>query len=39
MVDASGELFTKNQFVMRAEGRFGSACCGPRPFAIVDLTA
>ncbi|MCZ0730477.1 phage major capsid protein [Mycolicibacterium iranicum] len=37
MIDASGELFTKNAFVMRAEGRFGVAHLRPSAFAVVDL--
>ncbi|MCV7179538.1 phage major capsid protein [Mycolicibacterium sphagni] len=39
MVDASGILFTKNQFIMRAEGRFGIGILRPQAFAVIDLTA
>ncbi|WP_273736555.1 phage major capsid protein [Mycolicibacterium septicum] len=38
-IDASGVLFTKNQFVARAEGRFGIGVLRPSAFARVDLTA
>ena len=38
-IDASGVLFTKNQFIARGEGRFGIGVLRPSAFAIVDLTA
>jgi HK97 family phage major capsid protein len=38
-VDASGDLFTKNLFVCRGEGRFGIGVLRPSAFAIIDLTA
>ena len=38
-IDASGVLFTKNQFVARAEMRAVSAVLRPSAVAIVDLTA
>lgn len=38
-VDASGVLFTKNQFVARGEGRFGIGVLRPSAFAVCDLTA
>ncbi len=38
-IDASGELFTRNQFVCRGEGRFGIGVLRPSAFAICDLTA
>lgn len=38
-VDASGDLFTKNLFVCRGEGRFGIGVLRPSAFAICDLTA
>jgi HK97 family phage major capsid protein len=38
-VDASGVLFTKNQFIARGEGRFGIGLLRPSAFAICDLTA
>lgn len=37
-VDASGELFTKNQFVMRAEMRAGIGLLRPQAFVVIDLT-
>lgn len=37
--DRSGELFTKNQVRLRAEGRFGFAVFRPQAFTVVDLTA
>lgn len=38
-IDASGELFTKNLFIARGEGRFGIGVLRPSAFAIADLTA
>ncbi|MBX9638497.1 MAG: phage major capsid protein [Mycobacteriaceae bacterium] len=38
-VDASGVLFTKNQFIARGEGRFGIGVLRPSAFAVCDLTA
>jgi HK97 family phage major capsid protein len=38
-VDASGVLFTKNQFVARGEGRYGIGVLRPSAFAKVDLNA
>lgn len=38
-LDSSGELFTKNLFVARAEGRYGIGVLRPSAFAICDLTA
>ena len=38
-IDASGVLFTKNQFICRAEGRFGIGVLRPSAFAVCDLTA
>ena len=38
-IDASGELFTRNQFVARAEGRYGLGVLRPSAFAVADLTA
>ncbi|GAT17620.1 phage major capsid protein [Mycolicibacterium thermoresistibile] len=38
-VDAGGDLFTTNQAIVRAEGRFGIGVLKPLSFAIVDLTA
>ena len=37
-IDASGVLFTKNQFIARGEGRFGIGVLRPSAFAICDLT-
>jgi HK97 family phage major capsid protein len=39
MIDASGVLFTKNEFLMRAEGRFGIANLRPSAFIVVDVAA
>ncbi|QNJ91524.1 phage major capsid protein [Mycolicibacterium fluoranthenivorans] len=36
-VDASGVLFTKNQFIARGEGRFGIGVLRPSAFAIATL--
>lgn len=36
--DKSGTLFTRNEVVARAEGRFGWAVLRPQAAAIVDLT-
>jgi HK97 family phage major capsid protein len=39
-IDTSGpELFDKNLFKMRGEGRFGIGVLRPQAFAIIDLTA
>ncbi|OBA65737.1 hypothetical protein A5633_03385 [Mycolicibacterium elephantis] len=38
-VDAGGDLFTKNQAIVRAETRVGLGILKPLSFAIVDLTA
>lgn len=38
-IDTGGELFSHNQVVFRAEGRFGLGILRPSAFAIVDLTA
>ena len=38
-VDASGPLFTTNQFVARGEGRYGIGVLRPSAFARCDLTA
>jgi HK97 family phage major capsid protein len=38
-IDASGDLFTKNQFIARGEGRYGIGVLRPSAFAICDLTA
>lgn len=38
-VDAGGPLFTTNEAVVRAEGRFGVGVLRPSSFAIVDLVA
>jgi HK97 family phage major capsid protein len=38
-IDASGELFTKNLFVARGEGRFGIGVLRPSSFAVCDLSA
>jgi HK97 family phage major capsid protein len=38
-VDASGVLFTKNQFVARGEGRYGIGVLRPSAFAVCDLSA
>lgn len=38
-VDTSGDLFTHNQALLRAEGRFGLAVKRPANFAILDLSA
>ncbi|BBY86500.1 phage major capsid protein [Mycolicibacterium tokaiense] len=35
-IDAGGELFNKNQFRARAEGRFGVAHLRPSAFAVID---
>ncbi|MGC2343666.1 MAG: phage major capsid protein [Mycobacterium sp.] len=37
-VDASGPLFTTNQFVARGEGRYGIGVLRPSAFARCDLT-
>jgi hypothetical protein len=37
-IDASGELFTRNQFIARGEGRYGIGVLRPSAFAICDLT-
>ncbi|MEH3133246.1 MAG: phage major capsid protein [Mycolicibacterium neoaurum] len=37
--DFGGELFTKNQFVLRAEMRVGCGPLRPTAFRAVDLTA
>jgi len=37
--DTSGVLFTKNQVVLRAEGRFGLAVLRPSAFCSIDLSA
>jgi hypothetical protein len=37
-IDASGVLFTKNEFIARGEGRFGIGVLRPSAFAIADLT-
>lgn len=37
--DFAGELFTKNQFVLRAETRVGFGLLRPSSFKIIDLTA
>jgi HK97 family phage major capsid protein len=36
-VDMSGVLFTKNQFIARAEGRFGAGHLRPSSFFVADL--
>jgi HK97 family phage major capsid protein len=36
-VDAGGIFFTKNQAILRAEGRFGIGVTRPSAFAIIDL--
>ncbi len=38
-IDTGGELFSHNQVIFRAEGRFGLGILRPSAFAIVDLTA
>ncbi|MDF3338198.1 phage major capsid protein [Mycolicibacterium septicum] len=38
-IDVSGEHFTHNTFVMRAEGRFGLGILRPASFFKIDLTA
>ena len=38
-IDAGGDLFTKNQAVLRAEARVGMGVLMPPAFAIIDLTA
>lgn len=38
-IDAGGELFTKNQAVLRGECRVGAGVLMPPAFAVVDLTA
>jgi hypothetical protein len=38
-LDSSGTLFTSNQFVARAEGRYGIGVLRPSAFAKIDLTA
>ncbi|MGC9539517.1 phage major capsid protein [Streptomyces sp. UG1] len=38
-VDNSGDLFKKNQLIMRGEGRFGWAVNRPAAFREIDLTA
>lgn len=38
-IDAGGELFTKNQAIVRAEARIGVGVLKPSSFAVVDLTA
>ncbi|MEG8177239.1 phage major capsid protein [Nocardia terpenica] len=37
-VDAGGELFARNEAVLRAEGRFGLAVLRPQAVAVVSLT-
>jgi HK97 family phage major capsid protein len=37
-IDASGTLFTHNEFLMRGEGRFGVGVLQPSRFAVIDLT-
>jgi hypothetical protein len=37
-VDAGGELFTRNQAIVRAEARIGVSVLKPSSFAVVDLT-
>lgn len=39
LLDMSGDLFKSNQFLARAEGRFGVGVLRPSSFALVDLTA
>ncbi len=38
-LDTGGELFSHNQVVFRAEGRFGLGILRPSAFAVVDLVA
>ncbi|SHP85347.1 HK97 family phage prohead protease [Mycobacteroides abscessus subsp. abscessus] len=38
-IDTAGELFTHNQVVFRAEGRYGLGILRPSAFAVVDLVA
>ncbi|MCG5431801.1 phage major capsid protein [Mycobacterium sp. MYCO198283] len=38
LLDMSGELFTKNQFIARGEGRFGLGVLRPSAIAVIDLT-
>lgn len=38
-IDASGDLFTKNLFIARGEGRFGIGVLRPSAFAVADLAA
>jgi HK97 family phage major capsid protein len=38
-IDGGGELFKRNELVMRYEGRYGWAVLRPSAFNIVDLTA
>lgn len=38
-IDAGGELFTKNQAVLRGETRVGAGVLMPPAFAVIDLTA
>ena len=37
-IDASGDLFTKNLFIARGEGRFGIGVLRPSAFAICTIT-
>jgi Phage capsid family len=39
LIDAGGDLFTKNQFIARCEARIGLAHLRPSAFLIADLTA
>lgn len=39
LLDMAGELFQRNQFIARGEGRFGIGVLRPSAFAVVDLTA
>jgi Phage capsid family len=38
-IDAGGDLFTKNQAVLRGECRVGMGVLMPPSFAVIDLTA
>ena len=38
-LDSSGSLFTHNEFVARAEGRYGIGVLRPSAFAICDLVS
>lgn len=37
-IDVAGDLFSSNQFVMRAEARVGVAVLRPQAFAVITLT-